>query len=47
MESRITGRDNEKQVLKRLLDSHEPEFLAAYGRRRVGKTFLVRERVYA
>ena len=43
MESGITGRDDEKQILQRLLDSQEPEFLAVYGRRRVGKTFLIKE----
>ena len=43
MESRITGRDDEKLILKRLLESRDPEFLAVYGRRRVGKTFLIKE----
>jgi len=43
MESRITGRDHEKRILTRLLDSQEPELLALYGRRRVGKTFLIKE----
>ncbi|MDR1799292.1 MAG: AAA family ATPase [Bifidobacteriaceae bacterium] len=37
------GRKAEKAVLQRCLDSAKPEFLAVYGRRRVGKTFLVRE----
>jgi len=39
----IVGRVEEKEVLERLLLSKEPEFLAIYGRRRVGKTFLVKE----
>lgn len=43
MEESIIGRKQEKQTLGLLLDSGEPEFLAIYGRRRVGKTFLVKE----
>lgn len=43
MESRIVGREIEKQILRRLIDSREPEFLALYGRRRVGKTYLIKE----
>ena len=39
----IVGRKNEKHVLDQVLRSAEPEFLAVYGRRRVGKTFLIRE----
>ncbi len=39
----IAGRDLEMQKLQRTLDSGKPEFIAVYGRRRVGKTFLVRE----
>lgn len=39
----IIGRENEKHVLNQVLHSKEPEFLALYGRRRVGKTFLIRE----
>ena len=39
----IIGRENEKNILKQVLHSKEPEFLAIYGRRRVGKTFLIRE----
>lgn len=40
---RISGRTPEMGVLERALKSPEPEFVAIYGRRRVGKTFLVRE----
>jgi len=40
---KIIGRENEKSLLQNCLDSSKPEFLAVYGRRRVGKTFLVRE----
>lgn len=39
---KIIGRVREKAILRQLLMSNKPEFLALYGRRRVGKTFLVR-----
>ncbi len=39
----LIGRQQEKEILDRLLGSGEAEFLALYGRRRVGKTFLIRE----
>jgi len=38
----IVGREKEKKVLDQLYDSRQPEFLAVYGRRRIGKTFLIR-----
>lgn len=38
----IVGRDAEKKILKEVLDSKEAELLAVLGRRRVGKTFLIR-----
>ena len=40
---RILGRREEKKILKLASESREPEFIAIYGRRRVGKTHLVRE----
>jgi predicted AAA+ superfamily ATPase len=40
---KIIGRENEKKQLQSLLSSNKPEFAALYGRRRVGKTFLIRE----
>ena len=40
---KIVGREAEKEVLDKCLVSKAPEFLAVYGRRRVGKTFLIRE----
>jgi AAA+ ATPase superfamily predicted ATPase len=40
MESLI-GRETEIEVLDRLFQSKRAEFLAIYGRRRVGKTFLI------
>lgn len=39
----VIGRKREIEKLERLTLSPKPEFLAVYGRRRVGKTFLVRE----
>jgi AAA+ ATPase superfamily predicted ATPase len=38
----IIGRNAEKQLLLKALRSDDAEFIAVYGRRRVGKTFLVR-----
>ena len=40
---KIIGREKEQAALKQYFESDEPEFLVIYGRRRVGKTFLVRE----
>ncbi|MGH2612864.1 MAG: ATP-binding protein, partial [Rhabdochlamydiaceae bacterium] len=40
---RIFARTKELKVLERIYHSGKPEFLAVYGRRRVGKTFLIRE----
>jgi len=39
----IIGRENELSVLRGLVKAEYSEFVAVYGRRRVGKTFLVRE----
>lgn len=41
--SALSGRTSERARLERLLNSPRPEFLAIYGRRRVGKTFLIRQ----
>jgi hypothetical protein len=38
----IVGRKHELATFERLLTSRESEFLAVYGRRRVGKTYLIR-----
>ena len=43
MERNIIGRDYEKQRLTELYKSKQSEFVAVYGRRRVGKTFIIRE----
>jgi len=39
----IVGRKKEIELLQRITESSEPEFVAVYGRRRVGKTFLIKE----
>lgn len=41
--NKIVAREKEKCKLNELLEAKEPQFLAIYGRRRVGKTFLIRE----
>ncbi len=43
MSIKLISRENEAQILQGFLDSDAAEFLALYGRRRVGKTFLVRQ----
>lgn len=40
---RIIGRKHEQDVLMQCLKSKRPEFVVVYGRRRVGKTYLIRE----
>jgi predicted AAA+ superfamily ATPase len=39
----MIGRKEEQRILRELALSGESEFVVIYGRRRVGKTFLVRE----
>jgi len=39
---KLIGRDVEKKLLQNALDSGSPELIALFGRRRVGKTFLIR-----
>ena len=39
----LIGRENEKMELETAIDSDKSEFVAVYGRRRIGKTFLIRE----
>jgi AAA+ ATPase superfamily predicted ATPase len=39
----IIGRKDEMALLEKCIRSKKPEFLAVYGRRRVGKTFLIKE----
>ncbi len=38
---KIIGREIEKAYLMEILRSPDPELVAVYGRRRVGKTFLI------
>ena len=39
----IVGRKREQKLLEKAYKSKEAEFITLYGRRRVGKTFLIRE----
>jgi len=39
----IIGRKKELEQLSSVLDSNRAELVAVYGRRRIGKTFLVKE----
>lgn len=39
----MIGRTTEKKYLQTLLDEPESQFVAVFGRRRIGKTYLVRE----
>lgn len=39
----IIGRKKELKLLNKVFTSHEAEFMVIYGRRRVGKTYLIRE----
>jgi len=41
--STIIGRKHEIEELERRYYSDRPEFVAVYGRRRVGKTFLIKQ----
>jgi AAA+ ATPase superfamily predicted ATPase len=41
MNETIIGREDEIEILEQVLQSRDPELLAIYGRRRVGKTFLI------
>ena len=41
--ARIIGREKQIRELERLYAKSEPVFLALYGRRRIGKTFLINE----
>ena len=39
----MVGRKEEKTYLLSLINEEEPQFIAVFGRRRIGKTYLVRE----
>ncbi|MBR1940920.1 MAG: ATP-binding protein [Bacteroidaceae bacterium] len=43
MEQELIGRLHEQQLLKACFESNKAELVAVYGRRRIGKTFLVRK----
>ena len=43
MKNEFIGRKEEKRILKKALESNEAEMVAIIGRRRVGKTFLIKE----
>lgn len=43
MEKRLIGRKVEIDIIQKYCDSEKNELIAVYGRRRVGKTYLVRE----
>lgn len=43
MADTIIGRVAEQEILRQRINSENPELIAIYGRRRVGKTFLVRQ----
>ena len=42
MKKQLTGRKNEQEILRKALHSDEAEMVSVIGRRRVGKTFLIR-----
>ncbi len=39
----LVGRKEEKEMLQDAYLSDESKFIAVYGRRRIGKTYLIRE----
>lgn len=41
--STIIGREREKKIFEQILEAKNAQFVAVYGRRRVGKTHLIRE----
>ncbi|MCO6488777.1 MAG: ATP-binding protein [Phaeodactylibacter sp.] len=43
MKKKLIGRKRERETLMEALQSDEPEMVAVIGRRRVGKTFLVKQ----
>jgi AAA+ ATPase superfamily predicted ATPase len=38
----LVGRKREKRIMARLLTDDDSIFLTVYGRRRIGKTYLIR-----
>jgi len=43
MQNPLIGRQEEQQILLKALESKEAEMVAVFGRRRVGKTFLIKQ----
>ena len=43
MQKNLIGRKEEQKILKKALDSPEAEMVAVFGRRRVGKTYLIKQ----
>ena len=43
MKNVIIGRKVEREILRQRIETKSPELIAIYGRRRVGKTYLVRQ----
>lgn len=43
MDKTIIGREAELEILQEIYESPDPQFLAVYGRRRIGKTYLISE----
>ena len=43
MLQKIIGRKEEQKTLQDCYESNKPEFVAVYGRRLIGKTFLVKQ----
>lgn len=43
MSNKVVGRQLEQEKLSAALQSHRSELIAVYGRRRIGKTYLIRE----
>ena len=43
MEPLLIGRKKEQELLRKCYESNNPEFVVVYGRRRVGKTYLVQQ----
>jgi len=39
----LIGRESEQSALMSLLEKKESQFVVVYGRRRVGKTYFIRE----
>ena len=39
----MVGRTSEQKMLKEVADADRSRFVVVYGRRRVGKTYLIRE----